>query len=88
MPTCAIFDTSGQLTQVPISDVSHCTGVILMSASDYSYVMSQSHMLIQNSADAESIAAGFIGLLAVAFCYRAVARVISQSYEGNQDEPH
>ena len=88
MPSCAIFDVNGQLVQSPVSDISQCTGVVLMSSSDYSYVMSQSHSLIQNSADAVSIATSFVGLLAVAFCYRAIARVIDFSSEGNLDETH
>ena len=87
MASCALFNGSGQLVEFPISEISKCTGVVLMSAAEYVDVMS-SRSLITNSADAGSIATAFIGLLAIAFCYRALSQVITQSYEGNSNETH
>ena len=87
MASCAFFNPSGQLIQAAISDISQCTGVVLMSGAEYADVMS-SRTLITNSADAGSIASAFIGLLAIAYCYRALSQVITQSYEGDSNETH
>lgn len=79
MAVCALPDASGVLTVQTVADLTQCSGYVVLQPSDYAQLQAANQALITNSANAVSIATGFVGLLAIAFTYRAILRVLDDS---------